>query len=156
MKESMKLFRLTLILLLLIAGCNKASNNDPYPVPGVFNGPYRIANGCYMGHFYIKGQWLWSEICFDTVTNKYEEWPSGGIMNQKDMGCLTVGTYTIDSFRLTFTLDSIKHKFFPCYLPESGLPGEYRITKIVGRDSIIFEKGTAENKIIYKMKRVWP
>lgn len=72
-----------------------------------------------MGYFSVKGQELWSEICFDTVTNKNEEWPSGAIMYQKDMGCLTVGTYSIDSFRLTFTRDSMKHKFFPCTLAES-------------------------------------
>ena len=136
----------------MMTSCNKTNNADPEP----FKGPYKIANGCYMGYFFIKDQSLWSEICFDTVTNKYEEWPSGGIMYQKDMGCLTVGTYSIDSFRLTFTLDSIKHKFFPCTLPESILPGEYKITNIVGRDSIIFEKGTGGNRIIYKMRRVWP
>ncbi len=150
----MSLFRITVIFLFLVTGCSKTNNINPEPEP--FKGPYKIANGCYMGYFSVKGQSLWSEICFDTVTGKYEEWPSGGIMYQKDMGCLTVGTYSIDSFRLTFTLDSIKHKFFPCTLPESMLPGEYKITNIVGRDSIIFEKGTVENRIIYKMKRVWP
>ena len=36
-------------------------------------------------------------------------------MYQKDMGCLTVGTYSIDSFRLTFTVTL----FFPCTLAES-------------------------------------
>jgi len=41
-------------------------------------------------------------------------------------------------------------------MPESVLPGEYKITNIVGRDSVIFEKGTGDNRIIYKMKRVWP
>lgn len=77
-------------------------------------------------------------------------------MYQKDMGCLTVGTYSIDSFRLTFTLDSIKHKYFPCTLPGTMLPGEYKITNIVGRDSVVFEKGSGDNRIIYKMNRVWP
>lgn len=130
--------------------------NDSDPEPEVFKGPYRIANGCYMGYFSVKGQDLWSEICFDTATSRYVEWPSGGIMYQKDIGCLTVGTYSLDSFRLTFTIDSMKHKFFPCTLPESILPGEYKITNIVSRDSIVFEKGTGKNKIVYKMKRVWP
>jgi hypothetical protein len=109
-----------------------------------------------MGNFIVKGQKLWSEICFDTATNKYEEWPSGGIMYQKEMECLTVGTFSIDSFRLTFTLESVKFKMFPCSLPESILPGEFKITNIIKRDSIIFERGTGENRIIYYMKRVWP
>jgi len=77
-------------------------------------------------------------------------------MYQKDMGCLSVGRYSIDSFRFTFTLDSLKFKFFPCFLPESKLPGEYIITNIVDGDSVIFEKGTGENRIIYFMKKVYP
>lgn len=141
-----------ILLLFLILGCKKTNDTEPE----TFKGPYIIANGCYQGYFYFKDKSLWCDICFDTTNYKYEEWPSGGIMYQKDMGCLTVGTYSIDSFRLTFTLDSIKHKFFPCFLPESVLPGEYKITNIVGRDSVIFEKGTGDNRIIYKMKRVWP
>ena len=141
-----------ILLLFIIFGCKKANDSDPEP----FKGPYIIANGCYHGYFYFKDQSLWCNICIDTATQKYEEWPSGGIAFQKDMGCLTVGTYSIDSCRLTFTLDSIKHKFFPCYLPESVLPGEYIITNIVGRDSIVFEKRIGNEKIVYKMKRVWP
>jgi hypothetical protein len=143
-----------LMVCLSIIGCDHNNNIEPEPEP--FNGPYKIAHGCYMGNFFVKGQILWSEICFDTASKKYVEWPSGGIAYQKEMGCLTVGTYSIDSFRLTFTLDSFKFKKFPCSLPESVLPGEYKITKILKSDSVIFEKGTGNGKIVYWMKRVWP
>ena len=146
------------MFLVFVAGCNKKNNLDQEPNPDPFKGPYKIAHGCYMGYFIYDGQKLklWSEICFDTTTSKYVEWPSGGIAYQKDMGCLTVGTYSIDSFRLTFTLESFKFKTFPCTLPISVLPGEYKITNIVKSDSIIFERGTGDNRIIYYMKRVWP
>jgi hypothetical protein len=140
--------------LLLITACSKNNNIEPDPEP--FKGPYKIADGCYMGNFIVKGQKLWSQICFDTTSSKYVEWPSGGIMYQKEMGCLTVGTYSIDSFRLTFTLDSLKFKMFPCPLPESILPGDYKITDIINSDSIIFERGTGESRIIYFMKKVHP
>jgi hypothetical protein len=150
----MKQYYFLIVFVFLITGCNINNNIEPDPEP--FKGPYRISNGCYMGNFIVKGQKLWSEICFDTITNKYVEWPSGGIMYQKEMGCLTVGTYSIDSFRLTFTLDSLKFKLFPCPLPESKLPGVYKIMNIVDGDSIIFEKGTGENKIIYFLKKVYP
>ncbi len=150
-----KLYYLFLYLL-LVTGCDNKNNIEPEPEPEPFKGPYKIANGCYMGNFFVEGQKLWSEICFDTATQKYVEWPSGGIMYQKEMGCLTTGTYSIDSFRLTFTLDSFKFKFFPCPLPESVLPGEYKITNIINRDSIVFEKGTGNDRIVYWMKRVWP
>jgi len=36
------------------------------------------------------------------------------------------------------------------------LPGEYIITNIAYQDSIIFEKGTGDSRIIYRMKRAWP
>lgn len=150
----MKQYYLIILFVFLITGCNKNNNIETDSEP--FKGPYKIPGGSYMGNIIVKGQKLWSEICFDTATHKYIEWPSGGIMYQKEMGCLSVGTYSIDSSRLTFTLDSLKFKFFPCSLPESKLPGEYRITNIVDRDSIIFEKGTGENRIIYFMKKVYP
>jgi hypothetical protein len=150
----MKQYYFIFLIVLLIGGCN--NNNDIEPDPEPFKGPYKIPHGCYMGDFIVKGQKFWSEICFDTATNKYVEWPSGGIAYQKEMGCLTVGAYSIDSFRLTFTLDSFKFKMLPCPLSESKLPGEYKITNIVDRDSIIFERGTGENRIIYFMKKVYP
>jgi hypothetical protein len=152
----MKKYFFLIMCFFLVTDCSKKNNIEPVPEPEPFKGPYKIAHGCYMGNFIVKGQKLWSEICFDTATNKYEEWPSGGIMYQKEMGCLTVGTFSIDSFRLTFTLESVKFKMFPCSLPESILPGEFKITNIIKRDSIIFERGTGENRIIYYMKRVWP
>jgi hypothetical protein len=148
----MKQLCFIILSVFLITGCD----NDIEPGPEPFSGPYKIPGGCYMGNFIAKGQILWSEICFDTVARKYVEWPSGGIMYQKDMGCLSVGTYSIDGSRLIFTLDSLKFKFFPCFLAEAKLPGEYIITNIVNRDSIIFEKGTGENRIIYFMKKVYP
>jgi hypothetical protein len=150
----MNKYCLIILFVFLITGCDKNNNIEHDPEP--FKGPYRISNGCYIGNVIVKGQKLWCDICFDTITKKYVEWPSGGIMYQKEMGCLSVGTYSIDSFRLTFTLDSLKFKFFPCSLPESKLPGEYRITNIVDSDSIIFEKGTGGNRIIYFMKKVYP
>jgi hypothetical protein len=143
-----------MVCLLLIMACDHKDNIEPESEP--FKGPYRISQGCYMGYFFVKGQKLWSEICFDTVTNKYVEWPSGGIMYQKDMGCLTFGTYSIDSFMLIFTLDSFKFKVFPCSLPESILPGEYKITNIIKKDSVIFERGKGDSRIIYYMKKVKP
>ena len=148
----MKQLCFIILFVFLLTGCDNTIEPGPEP----FNGPYRIPGGCYMGYFIVKGQKLWSEICFDTAAHKYVEWPSGGIMYQKDMGCLSVGRYSIDSYRLTFTLDSLKFKFFPCFLPESKLPGEYIITNIVNGDSVIFEKGTGENRIIYFMKKVYP
>lgn len=152
----MKKYLYLALCFFLITDCNKEAPGEPEPEPEPFTGPYKIIGGCYMGRFTWQGQKIWNEICFDTITRKYVEWPSGGILVQKEMGCLTVGSYSIDSNKLIFILDSLKFKLFPCPSYDMKLPGEYKILKITKEDSLIFERGTGYYKITYRMKRVWP
>jgi hypothetical protein len=139
----------------LIIGCSK--NNPVEPKTDLYTDPYKISDGCFVGAFVLKGKEFWCEICFHTTINKYVEWQSGDALFQKEMGCLTVGTFSDVSINLTFELDSFKFKDwpFPC-LQEMILPGVYKIKKIIENDSVIFERGKGDSRIIYYMKKLKP
>jgi hypothetical protein len=151
----MKKLLILIICSLVFIDCNKVKN-DPFDDndPSIL---YKntIADGIYMGNIVYQGKSFWCEIEFDK--NKYEEWPSGGALYQKEMSCLTLGTDTIINGILTFKLDSYKHEWypFPCN-PAMILPGDYKIHLITENDSIIFSKGVEKNKIKYYLKRIYP
>jgi len=135
----------TLILILFLTGCNE---ND------TLNETDILPNDVYMGSYHYQGIDYWSEIIISDDT--YNERPSGGYYYQKPYNCLTAGTYSVYGNKLTFTLDV--YPFFenpsePCN-PDVLLPGEYQINSI-SSDSLIFERGTGDNRIVYYMKRLF-
>jgi hypothetical protein len=147
----MKNLLLCISLIIICFGCAKSeekpTNNDDTPILEKNN----ISDGHYMGHFVLDNINYWCSI---EISNKtYGEWPSGGIMYQKDMGCLTTGSIKIIEDIITFTLDSYKFPGFPCDI-RMPLPGEYRINLITLNDSLIFSKGLENNKIKYYIKKV--
>jgi hypothetical protein len=112
---------------------------------------FKIVDGAYGGHFGYQGHNYWCSITIDN--NKYEEWPSGGILYQKPYSCLTVGTVSVSNDILTFKRDSFKFKDFPLACePDMILPGIYKINKVIDNDSIIFSRGVGDNNIIYFLK----
>lgn len=142
-----------IICSLIFIECNKVNNspideNDPS-----FLYKNSIADGFYMGDFVYQGKSYWCEIEFNK--NKYEEWPSGGTLYQKEMSCLTLGTYTIIDNILILKLDSFKYEGypFPCN-PSMKLPGDYKIHLITENDSIVFSREVENNKIKYHLKRI--
>jgi hypothetical protein len=146
----MKNLLLSISLLILCFGCvksdEKPTDNDDTPILEKNN----ISDGHYLGHFVLDNRNYWCSI---EISNKtYEEWPSGGIMYQKDMGCLTTGSFNIIEDIITFTLDSYKLPGFPCDT-RMPLPGEYKIHLITLNDSLIFSKGIGNNKIKYHIKK---
>lgn len=127
-----------------MVGCNKQDDTQ--------NVNYKITEGCYGGYFDYKDTFYWCSICLED--NKYVEWPSGGAYFQKSLGCLTVGAYSINGDILSFALDSFKFVDFPESCERNMLlPGEYKIYDIIDQDSLIFEKGNGDSKIIYYLKR---
>jgi len=136
------LFVITLAILLVT--CD--NNNE------VFNENDLINDGFYGGSFSYKSIDYWCLIEFNC--NKYEEFPSGGMIYQKSFSCLTTGTYWINESVLTFILDSFKFEGYPepCVI-DMLLPGEYHINYRDNNDSIVFEKETGNGKIIYYLKR---
>jgi hypothetical protein len=111
-----------------------------------------LIDGYYGGSFAYDGLDYW--YLLEINHNNYEEWPSGGAIYQKSMGCLTTGTYSINDSIITFISDSIKFEDypFPCATGMS-LPGEYQINCRDDNDSIVFEKETENSTIVYYLKR---
>jgi hypothetical protein len=141
----MKVLSLALLIAVLILGCKV--KDETY----FFGG--KIQNGIYMGYFEYQSKNYWCEIEFDGV--KYIEWPSGGMMFQKSYRCLTVGNFSLLDNKLTFKIDSFKMPGYPeTCIPDMLLPGEYKIYGTNNADSLIFEKGSATNRIIYHLKKL--
>ncbi len=142
---------LTLLCLVLCFRCNKTNenpnNNDDLPILEKDN----ITDGHFVGHFVLDNRNYWCNI--EISNKKYEEWPSGGMLYQKDMGCLTIGSFNIIEDVISFTLDSYKFPTFPCDT-RTPLPGEYKIHLLTLDDSLVFSKGTGSNKIIYHLKNL--
>jgi hypothetical protein len=112
-----------------------------------------FSEGIYMGYFVLQDQNYWCEIEFRS--NKYEEWPSGGAYYQKEMSCLTTGTFSINNTILKYNLDQYKFSSFaiPCN-SEMILPGDYKIHLITMNDSLVFSKGVGKDKIKYHLIKV--
>lgn len=130
-----------LLVIVLIASCEKTDDNQ-------------ISDGCYEGYFDYHATSYWSLICFED--GKYVEWPSGGAFYQKEMTCLTVGTYSTKGNILSFELDSFKFTvddiLMQC-ISDMVLPGRYDIIQTEKQDSLIFKRGTSENQITYYLKK---
>jgi hypothetical protein len=141
----MKKWFVFIVMSCLIIACRKTSEPNYEDIV--------ISDGCYMGRFNYKGIDYWAEICFDK--NRYEEWPSGGAAFQKSYGCLTIGTFSIGKNILTFKSDTWKFNNYPepC-VPDMILPGDYLIKGTMNNDSLIFEKGSGNSRIIYYLKKI--
>ena len=128
------------LFVLIIVGCKKTE--DPPE--------YKIGDGSYVGHFSYQGTNYFHAMGLDS--NKYEEYYPGGVYYQKWPGCYTVGTYSVESDKLVFKFDSFLMKSTdttgnPCN-PDWLLPGEYTIDYL-DNDSLVFERGNGDNRIIY-------
>lgn len=112
-----------------------------------------FSDGVYMGYFVLQDQNYWCDIEF--TGDCYEEWPSGGVMYQKEISCLTTGTFNVENSILSFKLNSYKFPAFPasCH-SEMILPGDYKIHLLTTGDSLVFSKGTGNDKIKYYLVRV--
>jgi hypothetical protein len=112
-----------------------------------------FSEGIYMGYFVLQDQEYWCEIEFKG--NNYEEWPSGGAAYQKEMSCLTTGTFNISNTTLKYNLDKYKFSSFsiPCN-SKMILPGDYKIHLITMSDSLVFSKGVGKDKIKYHLRKV--
>ncbi len=112
-----------------------------------------FSEGIYMGYFVLHDQNYWCEIEFRD--NKYEEWPSGGAYYQKEMGCLTTGTFSINNGILKYDLEKYKFPSFPGSCDsEMILPGYYKIQVITINDSLVFSRGAGKDKIEYCLSRI--
>ena len=147
----MKMILLTILCLVFYFGCAKTNENpntnDDLPILEKDN----ISDGYFVGNFVLDNRNHWCSI--EISKNKYEEWPSGSMIYQKDWGCLTIGSFNIIDDVITFTLDSCKFPTSPCDTRMS-LPGEYKIHLLTLDDSLVFSKGTGSNKIIYHLKNL--
>ena len=136
-------FFITLFALIII-GCNKTEQPPDY----------KIVNGLYGGQFYFKGITYGYGVTLDS--NKYEEADPGGLYYKKWSNCLTAGTYSVEQNNLIFELDSFIYDFdtavHPCVPNDWLLPGEYTIDYFKN-DSLVFERGEGESRIIYYIKR---
>jgi hypothetical protein len=112
-----------------------------------------FSEGIYMGYFVLQDQEYWCEIEFKG--NKYEEWPSGGAAYQKEMSCLTIGTFSVNNTILKYDLEKYKFSSFsiPCN-SEMILSGDYKIHLITLNDSLVFSKGVRKDKIKYHLIKV--
>ncbi len=140
MKKSVLFF----LLVTLIMSCEKSDN-------------YLFPDGHYQGYFSYKNIDYWSSINLEN--GKYEEWPSGGARFQKEISTLTTGTYSIKGHILIFGLGAFK--FNPSTIlpldPETWiLPGNYELINSGKQDSLIFARGTGDNRIIYHLKKWQP
>lgn len=140
----MKQFILLSLVIALFFSCENIDEKQP--------ANFQISDGCYQGYFDFQDTSYWCSICLEN--GEYAEWPSGGVMFQKSMGCLTVGTFSTDNASLSFELGSFKFKDFPepC-TTEMLLPGKFEITYSNSQDSLVFKRGTGEKQIIYYLKK---
>ncbi len=113
----------------------------------------QIPEGYYEGWFSYHDQNYWCLIQFEN--NRYEEWPSGGVMFQKSMACLTKGTYYSDGNKLVFNPGTLKHEGFPDPCDANTmLPGTYELIETDRQDSLVFAKGEGENRIVYHVVNI--
>ena len=155
----MKKYLFLIVCSLLYFGCERdlSDIDDPRDLfdiddPSVLEKD-SFSEGFYMGYFVLQDQNYWCEIEFRS--NKYEEWPSGGAYYQKDMRCLTTGTFSINNTTLKYDLDAYKFPTFPgpCN-SKMILPGDYKIHLITMNDSLVFSNGVGKDKIKYHLSRI--
>ena len=141
-------WRITLGVILLVANIASCENEDNQQISN-----YHISNGCYEGFFEYQNDYYRSSICFEN--GRYIERPSLAF-TQKNLGCLTIGTYSTESTNLLFEAelhvynDDLRE---PC-LVDTYLPGTYNISITESRDSLVFSRGDGNNQIIYKLKKL--
>ncbi len=139
-----KLFFIYLIIGILI-GCGR--NEE------IGNRDGAIQNGIYMGYFEYQNQKYWCEIEF--INDQYVEWPSGGAMFQKSYSCLTVGKWSAGNGKLTFYMGNYKMEGYPeTCVPDMMIPGQYNFYDVSKSDSLVFEKGSNANKIMYHLVKL--
>lgn len=148
----MKNLLILLFCSLLMCACDKNDDQFDKSEPTILE-KNSFSEGIYMGYFVFHEISYWCEIEFRS--GKYEEWPSGGVWYQKEISCLTTGTYNIDTYILSFDLES--YKFPPSQVQcasEMILPGKYKIHLISNNDSLIFSNGVGQDKIKYHLERI--
>jgi len=146
----MKKFMVLITCLLLCFGCESdLFDKDDQTILEKNN----FSEGIYMGYFVLQDQEYWCEIVYSG--DKYEEWPSGGAFFQKEMSCLTTGTFSINNTTLTFDREKYKFPSFPVSCnSEMILPGDYKIHLITMNDSLVFSKSAGKDRIKYHLIKV--
>ena len=146
----MKKFLIIIVCSLLYISCERDlfDKDDPSVLE-----KDSFSEGIYMGYFVLQDQNYWCEIEFRG--NKYEEWPSGGAYYQKEMSCLTTGTFSINTTIIKYDLDKYKFPAFSILCnSDMILPGDYKIHLITMNDSLVFSKGVGKDKIKYHLRRI--
>ena len=108
----------------------------------------------YLGNYSYQGTKYGSAISFQDST--YFEVYLGGVYYTKLLTCCSYGKFSVDKENLVFKLDSFKFgepSTIDC-VPDVLLPSEYTINKLTD-DSLIFERGTGEHKIVYNLGRTY-
>ncbi len=136
----MKIPNYLFVCLLVMFSCRKTDKE--------FISNQQLTEGHYEGWFSYRNSNYWCLIQFEG--NRYEEWPSGGVMFQKSMACLTRGTYYADENKLIFNPGTLKHEGFPdsCDM-NTMLPGTYEMLYTGRQDSLVFAKGKGDSRIVY-------
>ncbi len=144
----MKTLFVSILIIVFIYGCKKNENDS------IDNPEYKIIDDIYLGNYSCQGTKYGSAISFQDST--YFEVYLGGIYFTKLFTCCSYGKFPIEKERLVFKLDSFKFgepSAVDC-VPDVLLPGEYTINKLTD-DSLMFERGTEENRIVYTLGRTY-
>jgi hypothetical protein len=138
--------RFVIISILLLFFYSSCESDNP-------SADYQISNGTYLGYFIHQNQSYWYSIHF--TNGNYFERPSGIERYQKELGCLSIGSYLTEGNTLSFESESsvFSDQRDPC-LVDWDLPGTYKIKNTELKDSLIFERGLGENHIAYHLKKM--
>lgn len=140
----MRILFLISLFAFITVGCDRTDNPPDY----------EINNGLYGGFFYYQD--IQHGYSISLEDNLYQE---GGIFSglYYQKYCITGGTYSVEENMLIFTIDSSKGYYdtlvYPCNQENWLLPGEYTIDYCVD-DSLVFERGKGDSRIIYYIKKL--
>lgn len=138
----MRLMIISILLIILFPSC-ESDNLSPN---------YQITDGTYLGYFLHQNHSYWYSIIF--TNGKYLERPSGIEEDQKELGCISFGSYSIDKNIISFEFEySVFSNQLDLCMTDWSLPGSYKIISSELQDTLIFERGTGENHIAYHLKK---
>lgn len=139
----MKKIVLILFSSILILGCSE----DDLKIS-------EFGGGIYQGYFEYNNGKYYSAIAFSD--NNFEELPSGGVMQQKDFFYYTKGHFSITNKSIHFNVTSKYEGAIPAIyliIKDWYLEGDFKVN-FISRDSLSFERGTGNRKIIYSLRKM--
>jgi hypothetical protein len=139
----MRLMIISFFLIILFPSCE---SDNPSPND-------QIMDGTYLGYFIHENHSYWYSIHF--ANGNYFERPSGIEKDQKELGCISYGSYSLVNNILSFEYEYsvFSDQRDPC-LVDWSLPGSYNIINSKLNDSLVFERGSGENHISYHLKKM--